>query len=145
MITIGCQAHAESRYAAMPYAQAKLEQNLKGLFALQEQGTHCVLLAQNSQEQIVGGLIGAIEEPFFTQIKCASTILIWVDPKYRGTSAALKLLNAFKQWAQRSGAQEVCIVVASGVSIAKTDRFLTRMGFRQTGGNYAMALQESKA
>ena len=32
---------------------------------------------------------------------------------------------------------------ASGVPIAKADRFLTRIGFRQAAGNYAMALKSS--
>jgi hypothetical protein len=33
----------------------------------------------------------------------------------------------------------VCILVASGVAIKRTDRFLRRLGFHQTGGNYTIS------
>lgn len=139
MVELGRLAHSESRYAHMAYAPAKLQKNLEGLLKLQHQGTHCVLLAEQAG-QIMGGLVGALEEPFFTEAKSASTILIWVNPAHRGGRAALKLIHAFKNWAVRAQATEICVVVASGVRIGKTDRFLTRLGFRQTGGNYAMGL-----
>ena len=39
-------------------------------------------------------------------------------------------------------AVELQVHVTNGVHIAKTDRTLRKLGLRQTGGNYTMALPE---
>jgi N-acetylglutamate synthase-like GNAT family acetyltransferase len=141
LVELGRQIHAESRFAQMPYAQEKLRGNLRGLLKLQdERQTHCFILAENSEGEVIGILIGALEEFFFSDAKSANSILLWVDPAYRGSPAALRLIGAFHDWARQRRAQEVCILVLSGVSIGKTDRFLRRLGFVQTGGNYRMPL-----
>lgn len=138
MVELGRKVHAESRFSAVPYDAEKLNAGLRHLIELQEKRkTHCCLLAENAQGQIIGGFIGALEEYFFSRSLSANSILIWVDPAYRGSAAALRLIDAFRLWGERSGAMEASIQIASGVNIGRTDRFLRRLGFSQTGGNYA--------
>lgn len=140
MLALAPMIHAESRFATFPYDHEKLEQSLTNLIALQDKGNHCCLLAENREGQVIGGFIGALEEYFFTSAKSANSILIWVAPGYRGSAAALRFIGAFREWAKNRGAVEVCVVVASGVTIARTDRFLRKLGFSQTGGNYSASL-----
>jgi GNAT superfamily N-acetyltransferase len=142
IVELGRMMREESRFVAMPYAEEKLSRNLYGLLGLQNnQQTHCCLVATNEANEIIGCLIGALEEFFFTNAKSANSILLWVTPRYRGSSAAVKLIGAFRDWANMRSADELCIAVASGVTIRRTDRFLRRLGFVQTGGNYMMPLK----
>lgn len=141
MLEVGKVIHAESRFADMPYDETKLRQGLDELIHLQEKaGSHCFLVAENRDARIVGGFIGALETYFFTRAVSANSILIWVDPAWRGSSAAVRMIDAFHRWAAQHQASEVCLLVASGVTIGRTDRFFRRLGFVQTGGNYSLAL-----
>ncbi|MDP1905910.1 MAG: GNAT family N-acetyltransferase [Pseudomonadota bacterium] len=141
MLELGRGIHAESRFADMPYDEAKLREGLGELIHLQEQaGSHCFLVAESGDARIVGGFIGALETYFFTRATSANSILIWVDPAWRGSSAAMRMIDAFRRWAAQRQASEVCLLVASGVTIKRTDRFFRRLGFVQTGGNYSMAI-----
>ena len=47
--------------------------------------------------------------------------------------AGLRLLTAFRKWAENRGAHEL----STGVNM---DRFLRKLGFRLTGGNYSFTL-----
>lgn len=146
MIEIGKLTHSESRFAKFAYDEEKLRENLGKLIEFQNnRGSHICLLAENSEGKKIGCIIGAMEEYFFTRDRSAISILFWVDPSYRGSTAALRLLNSFKSWGAKQGALEICIPVASGVTLVRTDRFLRRIGFSQTGGNYSMPVTtESK-
>lgn len=141
MVELGRKVYTESRFTYLEYDINKLKQGLENLIMLHEKGSHLCLLAENTQGAIIGGFVGGLEEYFFTSDKSANSILIWVDPQYRGSSAALKFIDVFKQWAIKKGAKEINIVVSSGVRIGSTDRFVRRLGFTQTGGNYAMVLE----
>lgn len=140
MIELGRTVYGESRFSHLEYNADKLRNGLQHLIYLHTEGSHLCLLAENTAGQIIGGFVGGLEEYFFTSDKSANSILIWVDPQYRGSSAALKFIDVFKQWAIKKGAKELNIVVSSGVRIGSTDRFVRRLGFTQTGGNYAMNL-----
>ena len=59
------------------------------------------------------------------------------------SGAALRLLMAFRKWAENRGVFELSAGVNSGAHIERTDRFLRRLGFVQTGGNYALRLAPS--
>lgn len=139
MIEIGKLTHSESRFAKFAYDENKLRENLGKLIEFQDKrGSHLCLLAENSAGRKIGCIIGAMEEYFFTRDRSASSILFWVDPSHRGSAAALRLVNSFKSWGAKQGAMEICIPVASGVNLVRTDRFLRRIGFSQTGGNYSI-------
>jgi hypothetical protein len=54
--------------------------------------------------------------------------------------AALKLLTAFKKWAENRGAFEISAGVNSGTDLDRMDRFLRKLGFQHTGGNYSLLM-----
>lgn len=64
-------------------------------------------------------------------------------PDKRMSGGGLKLLTAFRKWAENRGAFELSLGVNSGVAMDKMDRFLKRLGFVQTGGNYSLVLGNS--
>ena len=50
------------------------------------------------------------------------------------------LRAALRQRAKVAGAVELNLGTTMGVDMARSDRFLRRMGFRQTGGSYVLGI-----
>ena len=143
LIRFGYLIHAESKFSTLSFDAEKVQQTLESIIG-SKNGTHCCFIAENSEKQLVGVLIGCMEEYFFSRSLMAHSILIYVHPQWRGSSAAVKFIHAFRKWAMNRKALEVCIGVASGVTIGRTDRFLKRLGFSVTGGNYSMVIRDQQ-
>lgn len=139
LVEFGYLIHAESKFSSLSFDPDKVRQTLERIVEA-ENSTHCCFVATSADEQLIGVLIGCVEEYFFSRSLMAHSILIYVHPKWRGSSAALKFIHAFRSWATNRGALEICIGVASGVTIGRTDKFLRRLGFSVTGGNYSMVI-----
>lgn len=88
----------------------------------------------------VGGLIGCVERHFFSDQIVASIVYYDVIPERRMSGAALRLLKAFRTWAENRGAVELSAGVNSGDDSGKMDKFFKRLGFSPVGGNYALKL-----
>ena len=140
LIQFGYLIHAESKFSSLEFDPDKVRTTLENIVA-SKNGTHCCFVAESSRKQLIGVFIGCVEEYFFSQCLMAHSILIYVHPKWRGSPAAVKFIHAFRQWAVNRNALELCIGVASGVTIGRTDRFLKRLGFSVTGGNYSMVIR----
>lgn len=131
----------ESRFAWMPFDADKVRANLERM-AKAPQSYNCALVARKEDGQLVGYMAGQIEEYFFCRERVATSVFLFVDPQERGGLAAVKLILAFRKWAQNRGAVEIYIGVAGGVAIERTGRFLKRLGLALTGGNYSAWLTE---
>lgn len=144
-IELGRRMHSVTRFAAYDFNAERVAQNLRAVIEAGQnsKGTHCFFVAEDAQGKIIGGLIGCVERHFFSDLAVASIVHYDVLPDRRMSGAGLKLLAAFRKWADNRGVFELSIGINSGVELEKMDRFLRRLGFRQTGGNYAMPLQRS--
>jgi hypothetical protein len=138
LIEIGRRIHAESRFQRMGYDADKLAHSAEQI-VVSGHSTHCCFVSE-FDGQVTGLFLGCIEEYFFSRARVAHSILMYVAPERRGGPTALRFIMAFRNWATNRNAAELTINVASGVSIARTDRFLKRVGLRLTGGNYSVAL-----
>lgn len=141
-VGIGQQVHATTRFAALPYDAHRVAQQLRDLIAIgqNQRHTHALLLADNRAGQVVGGLVACLERPLFSPLPVATVAQYLVLPQHRMGGAGLRLLTAFRAWAQQRGAVELHVGINSGTDIARLDRFLRRLGFQPTGGNYAWAM-----
>lgn len=141
-VEAGRQFHAMTRFAAYDYNAERVAQSFRGVIDVGQngRGTHCFLVAENSDGQLVGAIIGCIEQHFFSERKVASVIHYDVLPEKRMGGAALKLLIAFRKWAENRGVFELSVGVNSGHNLQKMDSFLRKLGFVCTGGNYAMVV-----
>ncbi len=134
LIDLGYAIHAESKFST-------LNSRRQRQMCIRDS---CCFVAEDTDGQLIGVFIGCVEEYFFSRSLMAHSILIYVHPKWRGSSAAVKFIHAFRKWALNRKALELCVGVASGVTIGRTDRFLRRLGFKVTGGNYSMVLEEKE-
>lgn len=139
LVELGRRFHGLTRFRAYHFNAPRLTEQLTVLVRSQ-QGSHCFFVAEDSAGLPVGALIGCIERHMFSDQPIASIVQFVALPERRLGGAGLRLLTAFRRWAENRGAFELCAGVNSGVELAKMDRMLKRLGFRQTGGNYALSL-----
>ncbi|MEW6134004.1 MAG: GNAT family N-acetyltransferase [Pseudomonadota bacterium] len=142
LVEMGRRMHAATRFAAYDYNAERVVQNLHAVIETGQNAhkTHCFFVAEDGGGHIFGALIGCVERHFFSDLLVASIVHYDVLPEKRMSGAGLKLLVAFRKWAENRGVFELSVGINSGVELEKMDRFLKKLGFRQTGGNYALLL-----
>ncbi len=137
LLELGKGLFSESVYAGLPYDEGKARKTLRR--ALARPATHCLLLAESVGDP-AGMLYGEIGEHAFSRALGATVHTYYVRPGRRGTSAAIKLLHGFRRWAAERGAVALYVSVSAGIRVRQADRFFGKLGFRVTGGNYALGL-----
>jgi hypothetical protein len=138
VLGLGLQMHAESRFSGLTINIQKTRISVEKLIA--NPLTSCVLLAQSHDGATVGMLAGFVTDFFFSEALVAQDKVFFVLPAHRGSSAALKLLIAFRRWAENRKAVEICINMSVDIEQAQFDKFMTHMGFKSCGSNYQMPL-----
>lgn len=137
MLDLGKELFRESVYSALPYDEGKVRRTLRR--TLGRPDTYCLLLAESTSEP-AGMLYGQIGEHAFSRALAATVHAHYVRPGLRGSSAAIKLLHGFRRWAVKRGAVALYASVSAGIRVPQADRFLRKLGFRVTGGNYVLEL-----
>ncbi len=141
-IELGRRVQQMTRLSRYPYEEQRVREQLKRLIQIGQQvrKSHCLLLAEDGEGRLVGGLIGCIESHLFSSLPVASVISYGVLPGSRMSGAALRLMRAFMNWARQRGAVEINAGINSALDVDKSGRFLEKIGFIRTGGNYALPL-----
>lgn len=134
---------AESRFNRYVFSEEKTLAAIESMIVNDQ--TACILLAQRSDGDIAGLLAGYATEFFF----CAGIIVqdrwFYVKPQYRGSSAAIKLLLAFRQWAEARKADELCLNMSVGIDMARFNKLMRHLGFSCCGSNFSLALKTEGA
>lgn len=143
----GRRMHALTRFSSYDYNAERVAQNLRAVIETGQNlnKTHCFLVAEDESGLIIGALIGCVERHFFSDLLVASVIHYDVLPDRRMSGAGLRLLIAFRKWSENRGVFELSLGINSGVELAKMDRFLKRLGFQPTGGNYSLRLGKKQS
>lgn len=140
VVALGKEMHAESRFEALPLHEGRLRESFAGALR-DERGVYFLALARSDDGRVTGGLFGTVERPWFTDGILAHDYAFFVRHGYRGSSAALKLLTAFRRWAHKRGACELHIYQTVAVERERFDRMMRRCGFEFAGGNYIYPLK----
>lgn len=139
LVELGRRLHALTRFRIYDYNASRVGEQLRALIE-NRRGSHCFFVAEDGTGIPAGALIGCVERHFFSDLPVASIVQLVVLPERRMGGAGLRLLSAFRKWAENRDAFEICAGVNSGTDIGRMDRFLKRLGFRLTGGNYSLRL-----
>lgn len=134
--------HAESGRFELPFSESRAQAAFAGALA-DEKCTYCVLLARTSEGEAAGFLFGTITRPWFSEALIAHDQAFFVSPRWRGSSAALKLLRVFRRWADKRSAAVLNISQRAGVDMERFDRFMERQGFRAIGKNFSTRLADA--
>lgn len=138
VIAICQRFHDESRFRRYPFNQDKVRQ-----IAAQSIDTPlaaCILLAEQGTGKVAGLLAGFVAELRFADARVAQDHGFYVLPEHRGGSAALKLLLAFRRWAENRQAVELNINQNVDIDQARFNRFMRHMGFACCGSNFVLPL-----
>ncbi len=139
LVEMGKTFHQNTRFKVFPYQPERVAATLNGILE-KNQGNYAFLVAQRKDGSLAGGLIGVIEAHIFCDLPVASLVHYDVDPSARMSGAGYRLLLAFRKWAESRKAVELNVGISSGVELQKMDRFLKRLGFQISGGNYSLLL-----
>lgn len=71
--------------------------------------------------------------PFAPHIVGARDAILYVLPKYRGSTAALKLVKTFETWAKNRGASRIYLSQSTNIEPEKTALLYEKLGYKQVG------------
>lgn len=142
LIVLSRHMHTESNFRDIAFNEAKLRQSLTG--AIQKKDTFFFGIYEVNGN-IVGYLLGVLQQPFFSTEMIACDMMFFVDQPHRGSPAALRLWQSFRDWAREKGACEIRQGVTTGLAPERTDRFFRKLGMEATGQNYRLNLREERS
>ena len=135
-----CQRfHEESRFSRYPLNPDKVRTTI--MDALSVPKASCILLAQHDSQGVVGMLAGFVVTPRFTDVLVAQDHGFYVLPEHRGSSAALKLMIAFRRWAENRQAVEMSINQNVDIDQTRFNRFMRHLNFQCCGSNFVLPLR----
>lgn len=129
---------AESRFQRYGVNETKLVSVISSMVG--NSGNASLFLAERANGEIAGMLAGYVTDYFFCDAIVAQDRWFYVKPEYRGSSAAVKLLLAFRRWAENRKANEFSINMSVGIDMTRFNKFMMHLGFNCCGSNFSMAL-----
>ena len=135
LVQLGVRMHALTRFKDQAFDAQKVADAFMSLIE-QGQKKYVFLVAQDSNQKIVGGLIGLVEQQIFSDALIASVMHYDVLPEARMGGYGVRLLRAFEKWADNRKVIEINLGVNSGVGLESTGSFIQKMGYKKVGENF---------
>jgi GNAT superfamily N-acetyltransferase len=129
----------ERSIAEAQFSEAKLD--VPSLYTL-VQSPNVVYFLAIDDDKIIGSIGGAVFPYFFSTRKKAGDLGFYVEPEYRGSRAAIKLVKAFEAWAKEMGVEDVYLGQTTGIEVDKTRDFYERLGYKVVGVNTIKHLKD---
>jgi GNAT superfamily N-acetyltransferase len=137
LVEMGARMHAEGYYSFLRYDREKVRRLMRS--CIDDIENQCGFVAEHGNV-IVGMLGGYLTDYFFCDERLACDWILFVDREWRGSSAAARLIKAFRNWASGRAAQEICLGVSTNVDTERVGRFYEKMGLTRVGGVYKQRL-----
>ena len=137
IVELGRGMHEESAYSFLPYDPEKVRR--LAIDMIEHPETRCGLVAEQDHA-VVAMLGGYLTDYFFCDEDIACDMVLFVDRDYRGSPAAAKLIQGFRNWAIARGARELCLSISTNVSTESIGRLYKGLGFTQVGAIYKQRL-----
>jgi GNAT superfamily N-acetyltransferase len=90
-------------------------------------------MSRNADGEYIGFFIGSLNSNFWGNDVTADDMAIFVKPSCRGSSAGVRLIQAFEKWAIENGAKRIYLAQATGVAVDKTTRLFEKLGYQIVG------------
>lgn len=143
LLDLGEMMVAESRFRPYGLNRDKSTQVLTSMIGNPQQSS--VLLAERGGGEVVGMLAGYVVDFFFCDALISQDRFFFVKPEARGSSAAVKLLFAFRRWAEARQVRELNINMSVAVDMQRFNKMMMKLGFRCSGSNFSLALNGGQA
>lgn len=126
VVRLAADMHMETEFRRYRFSIEKVEQLYAVL--LKDQENFFAVVAEHEGE-LCGFMAGFLCEHFFSADKYASEMLFYVSPKWRGSSAALRMVRAFEAWAMERPVLDIMTGISSGVGVDRTSNFYEKLGY----------------
>ncbi len=144
LVTLGQRMHAITRFRGFDYKPARVAQALTDIIT-KGQHKYAFFVAIGGDGQVVGGLLGVLEQHIFSDQLTASVMHFDVLPEARMGGYGVRLLKAFETWCSNRNVAEIAFGINSGESLDSLGRFAQRMGYVKTGENFVKCGRVSAA
>lgn len=135
LVTLGKRMHAITRFNRFVYDEARVAQALRA--ALEKgSGRYICFVAEDSKQQVVGGLLAVLEQHIFSEQLVASVMHYDVLPESRMGGYGVRLLRAFEQWSKNRKVTEISLGINSLTDMDSVGGFVRRMGYVKVGENF---------
>ena len=141
MVELGRQMHVQSRYAWLIYSSSQTWKYLERMIPSKQA---CVMVAINpstSGAPVCGVLIATASQYPFSNDFVAQIEFLYVAPPKRGTPIAIKMVTAFRRWANNREVAEITISNRFGAGEAGTARLFGKLGMPAVGGVHSMWME----
>jgi len=129
IISSGEEMHKSSNFKHLEWDARFFGENVVNLIS---SDNHDVLVAE-TDDGIVGGILCGVGPGISTRDPVAYELAFYVIPDARRSSAAPKLLRAYRDWAISRGAKRITAGNSAGAPDDGYVKLLTRAGFERTG------------
>ena len=119
MVNIGEKMHNAGSFKKIKYDKNKLFK----LVSSSINSDNMIWFVAEDDGEYIGMIGGFISEFYFSDEKCASDFLLYISEEKRGGKAAVKLLNAFEEWAKARGVKEIRVGTSNGVNPEEVKKF----------------------
>ena len=136
LLRLGSRFKDESHYQHLVTDTEVFAGKIRTLISDEQHSSQCVLVALAPSGELVGFLHGVLGKMIFSDQYFASEMFFYIAPRWRGSAAALRLLIAFRQWAENRGAVEIRVHTAANAFPDRFKSMLLKLGFRSFGENF---------
>lgn len=132
LCVMGRLMHNESGFAGLDYDIDRVKETVADLM----DKSQLVLVAEATNGELVGGMLGRCAPTWFGNDLIATELALFVAPEHRGGLLAARMVMTFVRWARMAGARQIRPGVNSGCMTAV--RLYERLGFRRCGATFVM-------
>jgi GNAT superfamily N-acetyltransferase len=143
LVEASSQMLALTRLKTLPFNPQKTTNELAGLINYPN-GKYLLIVAQDGQSVVVGGLVGVIEQPLFSDALVANVVYVAVLPSARMGGYGVRLLKVFEGWAKARSAAQVCFGINSGVSLGSLSGLARKLGYQCVGENFVKDMKTKR-
>lgn len=142
LVELGRHMHVQSRYGWMVYSASQTWKYLERVIPNKQS---CVIVAvgegTGAQADVYGALLAAARQYPFSTDFAAHIDYLYVTPAKRGTPVAMKMVTAFRRWANNREVAEITITNQFGSGQAQSAKLLTKLGMPPVAGQHSMWVQ----
>ena len=89
--------------------------------------TNTIIFVLEEDNEIVGALVGLINELYMSQTVVATELAWFVSKPYRGKKGSLMLMTTFENWSKEKGANYTCMGDLHGITTL--EKLYTKKGY----------------
>lgn len=135
MVEMGRQMHVQSRYGWMVYSASQTWKYLERVIPNKQ---CCAIVAVGTAADVCGVLLATARPYPFSTDFAAHIDYLYVAPPKRGTPVAMKLVTAFRRWANNREVAEITIANHFGSGQAQSAKLFTKLGMPSVGDQHSM-------